>query len=521
MAGHEEKQNAVEKSQDVGVSDCDATVEGDIKEENNRTTDDSTDKAIVQLDSDEFSRYDNDAEPARPGSGTEEGYTTVGDKAEGAKTEGDKAVVKWTCHVCGYSSAYKTNFERHLFLHGLTPNGKTHACDECGKRCRDAHELRTHVSVKHRKQLFRCARCGDDGKAFQSQKALRYHMATKHTGEFRYRCTVCDKTFLYGAHFRTHMNVHDGVRQLCPHCGKQFNYRGSLKKHMDACGARRDDDNRPIPETFRCEHCDRTFRSRSYLTDHVYTRHLGTRRYTCTTCGATFIYRTGLARHRAKCSGTAPEDGVSENSAEARLGGSAGGRELIAGPSEEEEESTFVDDLLAEAGSDTNVALLPVALQGYVSHEVRQLTGRDDAASSFDVSASVTSLSTTVALAVPSSEATLTMPSSEVTLTMPSSEATLTMPSSEATLIMSSSEATLSMPVFSADGLQYATSVSCQPSDRPCLVGACGASLESRTVTQLFNNSANPALQLIDVASSHQDGGMSTVTAAPSNHAIA
>ena len=293
----------------------------------------------------------------------------------------------WTCHVCGYSSSHKNNFDRHLFLHGLSPDGRANICAECGKACRDADELRTHVRIKHRKQLFRCERCGDAGKSFQSRKALRYHVATKHTGEFRFRCTVCDKRFLYGTHFRTHMNVHEGVRQLCPHCGKQFNYRASLKKHMDACRDHVDGETKPSRGLFGCEFCDRMFRSKSYLTDHVHTRHLRTRRYACAACSASFLYRSGLARHKVKC----PESAARVEKPPCRLreindNNELGTQQLV--------EATLVDDLLSATGSGTDLAILSVAVQGSTSHP----TNRADVVPPLGVPAASTSLLNTAAL---------------------------------------------------------------------------------------------------------------------------
>ena len=369
------------------------------------------------------------------------------------KTDGNATVnyrmATLTCHVCGYSSSHKNNFDRHLFLHGLAPDGEANICGECGKACRDADELRTHIRIKHRKELFRCERCGDGGKAFQSRKALRYHVATKHTGEFRFRCSVCDKTFLYGAHFRTHMNVHEGVRQLCPHCGKQFNYRASLTKHMDACRDHVDGgETKPSRGLFGCEFCDRMFRSKSYLADHVHTRHLRTRRYACAACGASFLYRTGLARHRLKC----PEGAARGEKPHCRLSEINDGTQRSV-------EATLVDDLLSDTGSGTNLAVLSVAVQGCTSHP----TNRADAVPPLGVPAASTSLLNAVTLSMPSTD-----------------------------------------DVLLAGGLQLVTSVCCLPSDRQ---GTCTESMEP-SIEQLFNSSSDSTLHnlhMSDVAPTIQN----------------
>jgi len=522
---------------DVKQSKRDSSVDGYIDgatsqpnrlsaEPDDGASDGTSDNPMAVLISDELSRHDNN-----------DGRNLRGTDA----TDGDvDHEVKWTCHVCGYSSAHRNNFERHLFLHDLTLDGKSHVCSECGKRCRDAHELRTHVSVKHRKQLFRCARCGDGGKAFQSRKALRYHVATQHTGEFRYRCAVCDKTFLYSAHYRTHMNVHDGVRQLCAYCGKQFNYRASLKKHMDACEARRQDTATPPPVDFRCEHCDRTFRSRSYLTDHVRTRHARTRRYACAACGAAFLYRTGLARHRVKCV-KAPGNG---------LGASGVDSELVASP---QEETTFVD-LLADAGTD--VALISAALE-YVSHTTGQLTTGDDVKTSLHVPAVVTSLSATASLVATSPDhllptnvrhtvaspddvlATTTamsmtsrddILSTSVVRTVASPDDVLSTTAGQTVaspddVLTATVARTMAPPddVLSADSLQYITAVCCEPTQSQCTAETSVDASQERSVTQLFDScidSTLPTVHMDGVVSSHQDGVASTVTATPPGNSI-
>ena len=363
--------------------------------------------------------------------------TGVVEETDGNATVNDRSAT-WTCHVCGYSSSHKNNFDRHLFLHGLAPDGKVNVCGECGKACRDADELRTHIRIKHLKQLFRCERCGDAGKSFQSRKALRYHVATKHTGEFRFRCTVCDKTFLYGTHFRTHMNVHEGVRQLCPHCGKQFNYRASLKKHMDACRDRVDGETKPSRGHFGCEFCDRMFRSKSYLADHVHTRHLRTRRYACAACGASFLYRSGLARHRLKCPesaacGEKPRCGFSEIN--------------DGNDTQRSVEAVLVDDLLSDTRSGTNVAILSVglAVQGSTSHR----TNSADVVPPLGVLAASTSLLNTTTLSMPSTD-----------------------------------------DVLLPGGIHLVQSVCCPPSD---MHGTSSESMEP-SIAQLFNSSTDSTL---------------------------
>ena len=455
MTANTDNHISVEKSHELTSGDlgsCDTTVERGIDCESVFNGDLSVDRATPGFQPDDLLEGEEgvklDEGPVaelNPSddveAGTRCGRTGAVDTADGNATV-DNRMATWTCHVCGYSSSHKNNFDRHLFLHGLAPDGKANICGECGKACRDADELRTHVRVKHRKQLFRCERCGDAGKSFQSRKALRYHVATKHTGEFRFRCTVCDKTFLYGTHFRTHMNVHEGVRQLCPHCGKQFNYRASLKKHMDACRDHVDGETKPSRGLFSCEFCDRMFRSKSYLTDHVHTRHLRTRRYACAACDTSFLYRSGLARHRLKCPQSA---GRGENE-KPRCGFSEinDGNELATQPSVE---AAVVDDFLSDTGSGTNLAILSVAVQGSVSH----LTNRADSVPPLGVAAALTSLLNTAALPVPSTE---------------------------------------SDDVLLAGELHLVQSLCCPPSDRH---GTCSESMEP-SIAHLFNCSKDSTL---------------------------
>ena len=54
------------------------------------------------------------------------------------------------------------------------------------------------------------------------------------------------------------------------------------------------------PQGFKCDLCDKYFKKREYLKDHL-NIHAGRKRYHCLYCGEAFLHRASLARHKGKC----------------------------------------------------------------------------------------------------------------------------------------------------------------------------------------------------------------------------
>ena len=84
--------------------------------------------------------------------------------------------------------------------------------------------------------------------------------------------------------YHTEYNQHYG----CQLCSKVFNRKSLLENHI-----RRHFDYRP----FKCTSCEKSFKTRQYLTGHINGVHKNDKQFVCDKCDARFSWRTTWKRH--------------------------------------------------------------------------------------------------------------------------------------------------------------------------------------------------------------------------------
>ena len=107
---------------------------------------------------------------------------------------------------------------------------------------------------------FPCDKCGS---VFRKPKHLRYHQETVHSTERRYVCEECGCSYKRTSHLRRHVqNAHSSMQLACPYpdCGKMFNGREQLTKHMRRHATR---------GSHACELCGKAFGKKRQLEAHV------------------------------------------------------------------------------------------------------------------------------------------------------------------------------------------------------------------------------------------------------------
>ncbi|XP_041348962.1 zinc finger protein 420-like isoform X2 [Gigantopelta aegis] len=117
--------------------------------------------------------------------------------------------------------------------------------------------------------------------------------------EKRYQCSICERLFGYFGMFQKHMRTHsDATDYSCCTCSQAFIELHDLFDHFS--------DVHPEFERlfckrkqFRCDMCEKRFKSACHLTNHVRT-HTGEKPFECLVCGAAFVEQSGLNRHRKR-----------------------------------------------------------------------------------------------------------------------------------------------------------------------------------------------------------------------------
>ncbi|XP_058385719.1 zinc finger protein 114 [Diceros bicornis minor] len=125
------------------------------------------------------------------------------------------------------------------------------------------------------------------GKTFARIPYSDQHRRTK-TGEKRYRCHDCRKSFVYQSFLRKHMKIHTGEKPYeCNKCGKAFRYSLHLNKHVR---------KHIMKPSYECKECGKAFSKSSYLTEHIRI-HTGEKPYKCEECGKAFLNSSRFKIH--------------------------------------------------------------------------------------------------------------------------------------------------------------------------------------------------------------------------------
>ena len=167
------------------------------------------------------------------------------------------------CSECGASYTNQSLLIEHQATHAAL---KSFQCKLCDKFYPSDFALRKHVYNVHRKEKkHECKTCGH---CFEYKYLLARH-EIKHSGERKYVCSVCGKTYTRLDGLKLHMTLkehtdtHSGEKNFCCKiCGKTFKLMRSLLDHEST----HSDDIRP---TFECDKCKKKFRAKRYLREHI------------------------------------------------------------------------------------------------------------------------------------------------------------------------------------------------------------------------------------------------------------
>lgn len=135
--------------------------------------------------------------------------------------------------------------------------------------------------------------CSDCDEAFVSLPHLRRHRLQHGEGK-TFPCRFCRRTFATNIALHNHWNADHADRlKPCPYCSKRFINRSNLNQHMAIHRA----------PTFKCEFCNRQFRSKGDVRKHHVFRHNTVKDHRCSECDMSFKVNWLLTRHRLRVHG--------------------------------------------------------------------------------------------------------------------------------------------------------------------------------------------------------------------------
>ncbi|OCT74557.1 zinc finger protein 407 [Xenopus laevis] len=231
------------------------------------------------------------------------------------------------CLLCGKSFFSESNLHQHLTSSGhirneqesfeeLPEGGATFKCVKCTEHFDSEQSLFLHIKEKHEELLREvnkyieedteqinkereensgdfCKYCGKKCKSSNSMAFLS-HIRT-HTGSKPFKCKICHFAAAQLGDARNHVKRHLGMREYkCHVCGVAF----VMKKHLNSHLLGKHGLGTPKERKFSCNLCDRTFREKWALNNHM-KLHTGEKPFKCTwpTCHYSFLTASAMKDH--------------------------------------------------------------------------------------------------------------------------------------------------------------------------------------------------------------------------------
>ncbi|XP_061727500.1 zinc finger protein 91-like [Cydia pomonella] len=242
--------------------------------------------------------------------------------ASNANTNGVKSEDTFPCELCAKTFKWKTSLRKHLETHRIEAGQKRRPyCEPCKMSFTTTSNLQKHVKTSSKHQIQLKLRKLEDTLPEESttpekQRAqIEQIKCSVAAARQLYPCAHCGKRFQWRGNLLRHLQSHTArsvvkqieqikcsvaaARQLypCAHCGKRFQWRGNLLRHLQSHTARSVVKQieqikcsvAAARQLYPCAHCGKRFQWRGNLLRHLQSHTARANgELVCTPCNRTF-----------------------------------------------------------------------------------------------------------------------------------------------------------------------------------------------------------------------------------------